>query len=166
MIKKEKGQLLVELMVAMSVMLIGLLGIMAVLSQSLGLNRVAANQYIAANLAAEGVEVVKNIIDANAINARPWNSGLANGVSSVQFDSAALGTQSSAPLLFNSSNGRYSYASGDPTGFRRTISISNIDTNGDTFPDEIAVVSTVTWTDRGGLDFSVDVEGHFRDWRS
>ncbi|MEK7182766.1 MAG: prepilin-type N-terminal cleavage/methylation domain-containing protein, partial [Patescibacteria group bacterium] len=59
----ETGQTLVELMIAMSVMSVGLLGVFAVLSQSLGLNRVVANQYVAANLAAEGIEVVKNIAD-------------------------------------------------------------------------------------------------------
>ena len=70
------GQVLVELMVAISVMVIGLLGIFTLLSQSLGLNRVAADQYIAANLAAEGVEVAKNILDHNVIERNPWNEGL------------------------------------------------------------------------------------------
>ncbi|MBI2506531.1 MAG: hypothetical protein HYW00_00070, partial [Candidatus Colwellbacteria bacterium] len=44
-------------MIAMSVMSVGLLSVFAVLSQSLGLNRVVAEQYIASNLAAEGIEV-------------------------------------------------------------------------------------------------------------
>jgi len=54
--RRNNGQLIIEMIVAVSLLMIGLLGIFAVLSQSLGLNRVAANQYIAAHLAAEGIE--------------------------------------------------------------------------------------------------------------
>ena len=39
----QGGQFLVEMMVAMSLIVVGMLGVFAVLSQSLALNRVAAN---------------------------------------------------------------------------------------------------------------------------
>ena len=54
---------MVEAMVAMSVIVIGLLGVFALSSNSISLNRVAADRYIAVNLANEGIELVKNLIE-------------------------------------------------------------------------------------------------------
>src|SRR3989344_6064232 len=89
--RHEQGQILVELMVAISVMVIGLLGIFTLLSESLGLNRVAADQYIAANLAAEGVEGAKNILEHNVIERNPWNEGLErDGEFGVEYSSIVL----------------------------------------------------------------------------
>jgi len=161
----KDGQSMIELIVSMSIIVVSLLGVFAVLSQSLGLNKVAGNQYIAANLAAEGIEVTKNILDTNAINGSAWNQGFIDGDFSVQSDSTALGSLQSNPLLLNESTGIYGYLAGKETNFRRTINIENIDNDGDSFPDEIRVQSTVSWADRGGVIFNVNVEDRFRDWR-
>lgn len=165
--RKQRGQLMVELMIAMGLMTVGLLGILAVLSQSLGLNRVAANQYIAAGLAAEGIEVTKNILDANIINDRPWNFGNlgTNDVYQVQFDDTTLKPLTGSPLSFDEATGIYSYSAGRATNFRRTITVTNIDTTGDTFSDELKIVSLVTWRDRGGINFEIEIEDRFRNWR-
>jgi len=82
----------VEAMIAISVMVIGLLGIFSLTSQSLGLYRVAYEQYVAVNLAAEGIEVVKNMIDTNVIaGSVQWNEGLAiDGDFGIQYDSRSL----------------------------------------------------------------------------
>lgn len=160
-ISLNKGQLLVELMVAISVMVIGMLGIFTVLSQSLGLSKVATNQYVAANLAAEGIEVVKNIIDANTINSVAWNEGVSvSGTYRVQYNSTSLnGAGVNNFLNYDQSTGLYSYDSGNPTNFRRIITINNVS------PDEIRVSSRVEWKDRGGASFDIEVEDHFLNWR-
>jgi len=159
---------MVELMVSMSLMVVGMLGIFAVLSQSLGLNRVVANQYVAVNLAAEGIEVTKNILDANFVNGREWNAGFIDGNYGVQFNSTALdASYANMPLRFNINTGMYNYdVSGTETNFRRTVSIRSFDNTGDTFTDEIKVVSRVIWKDRGGIDFEVELEDRFRNWRA
>ena len=161
--KKNKGQLIVEMMVAVSLLVIGLLGIFAVLSQSLGLNRVAANQYVAANLAAEGIEVVKNIIDSNFINDEPWNLGLeTQGVEyTVSYDSTSLSLENeNEPLRFDEEDGVYGYGGGTETQFRRVITIENSEDL-----TEIKVTSRVYWKDRGGIDFDIVLEDRFRNWR-
>jgi len=161
--KSQNGQLLVELMVAMSLMMIGLLGIFAVLSQSLGLSRVAANQYIAANLAAEGIEVTKNILDKNFINGDQWNLGFqGNGDYAVEFDSTSLiGDENTinSPLRYDETTRTYNYSVGRRTNFVRKIIIENVG------PTEIKVTSKVEWKDRGGIDFEMEVEDRFRSWR-
>ena len=76
---KQRGQLLIEAMVAVSLMLVGLLGIFGVLSRSLGLSRVAADQFVAVNLASEGIEIAKNLLDSNIKQGLAWNSNFVDG---------------------------------------------------------------------------------------
>ncbi len=166
--KRDNGQLIVEMMVAVSLLVIGLLGVFAVLSQSLGLNRVAANQFVAANLAAEGIEVTKNIVDANFINDAQWNLYIEDGQYEVQFDDTSLiGNEASdnpsQQKFLSLNNGRYSYDSGgEETRFKRIITIENVPASD---PTEIRVTSEVYWTDRGGVNFDIVVEDRFRSWR-
>ncbi len=160
---KDSGQLLVESMVAISILIIGLLGVFSLLSQSLGFYRVAYEEYVAANLAMEGIEVVKNIIDTNVVDGAPWNKGLTYIKASfeVQYDSRNLDPISNKPLNFDPATGIYSYAStGYATNFKREIVIeSKLSDN------EIQVNSIVTWKSRGGSDLSINLEDHFYNWR-
>ena len=164
--KRDNGQLIVEMMVAVSLLVIGLLGVFAVLSQSLGLNRVAANQFVAANLAAEGIEVTKNIVDANFINDAQWNLYIEDGQYEVQFDDTSLiGNEASdnpsQQKFLSLNNGRYSYDSGgEETRFKRIITIENSEDL-----TEIRVISRVYWRDRGGVDFDIVLEDRFKNWR-
>jgi hypothetical protein len=157
----KKGQMLIEAMIALSIMLISLLGIFYLISQSLGLYRVAYESYVAANLAAEGIEVVKNIVDTNVLAGRAWNQGLArDGRYGVQYDSLSLDTDSAdRQLLYDSASGLYGYRQGGPTNFKRVIVIKNIS------PDEIQVNSIVSWKNRGGLSLDINLEDHFFNWR-
>jgi len=78
-IKNQKGQILVEVMVALAMVVIGLLGLLNLLSSSIGMNKVIADQYIASYLASEGIEIIKNIVDNNV--ADPTNGeGYARGL--------------------------------------------------------------------------------------
>lgn len=74
--RRRRGFFLVEVMVALGVVVVGFLGIVALLSSSLGVNRQVADTYVANYLAMEGVETVKNLIDANYLWCQnPANSG-------------------------------------------------------------------------------------------
>ena len=155
----KKGQLLIESMIAISIIVVGLLGLVGLLSRSLSLNRVVSDQFTANYLAAEGIEVVKNIVDANTVQKQPWNLGLANGEYQVSYDSVQLESTLRQPLVFEEGTGRYSYGFGRPTSFVRTIKIELLS------QDEIKVNSIVNWTTRGGGKFEVNTEDHFFNWR-
>ncbi len=155
---QEKGQLLIESGVAISILVVGLLGIMGLLSRSLSLNNVVSSQYIASNLAAEGIEVVKNLIDANIIQFKPWNENINTGSYEVAFDSLSLNSNQNRFLLFDSTGNNYNYQTGQLTVFKRTIQITNVGS------DEIKVNSVVNWRIRGG-SYSVNLEDHFFNWR-
>lgn len=154
----KKGQLLIESGIAISILVIGLLGIFGLLSRSLGLNNIISSQYIASNLASEGIEVVKNLIDANIIQYRPWNQNISTGSYEVIYNSPALESNQDRFLRFDSSDNIYNYQSGQPTFFKRVIEIENIGS------DEIRVNSKVNWQIRGG-SYSVNLEDHFFNWR-
>lgn len=155
---REKGQLLIESGVAIGILVVGLLGVIGLLSRSLSLNNVVSSQYVASNLAVEGIEVVKNLIDANIIQYKPWNEGINSGSYEVIFDSLVLDLNQDRFLLFDSTGNSYNYQTGQPTPFKRVIQITNIGS------DEIKVNSAVNWQIRGG-SYSINLEDHFFNWR-
>ena len=76
---KRDGQLLTEAIVAMGIFAIAIVGIIGIIARAVHEGRTVGDQFIAANLAAEGLEVTKNIIDSNVINKDAWNAGIAPG---------------------------------------------------------------------------------------
>jgi len=184
----RKGSFMIEALVAIVLAVVGLLGILNLIIHSLRFNADVVNRFAAVNLAAEGVEIVKGLIDANYTNGRPWNEGLDSGVYELtrncvslnnEFDHCLLigdiGLMQNQDLLFgaraaflNFHDGIYDYQAAEPTIFKRTIAIENlsIDFDGDGFPadDEIKVNVLVRWSERGRT-FTTNLEDHFFNWR-
>ncbi|MCP6720208.1 MAG: hypothetical protein KJI72_02725 [Patescibacteria group bacterium] len=165
-LKNREGNLLIESMVGISIAVVGLLGILGLLSRSLAINKDVGQKFIATYLAAEGIEVVKSLIDKDYADGNAWNTTVTGGSHEVSYDSTALTTLVGSPntLLFDSTDRTYSYAGGNPTLFTRTVDIVEIDNNGDGGTDEIKVNSIVQWLARG-VTQEVNLEDHFFDWR-
>ncbi len=158
--KKSGGYLIIESMIGISIAVVGLLGVLALLSRSVGLNRTVSNQLTANYLAAEGVEISKNIIDTNIIQGNPWNQGFdMDGKFEADYSSANLEPNQNRRILFDNLSNLYGYANGSQSPFTRIISVHPVG------PDEIKINSTVSWTDRGSGKFQVSVEDHFFNWR-
>ncbi|MCL5017325.1 MAG: prepilin-type N-terminal cleavage/methylation domain-containing protein [Patescibacteria group bacterium] len=169
--QKQKGQAMVEAMVALSIIVVGILGVFNLTSQSLSLNRVDADRYVAVNLANEGIELVKNLLDDNIMNdAQPWNylpGFVSDGNYEMDYSSTSLtaisGVGSARYFYFSKSgSGYYRYPQAGEqanTTFQRVI---NITTDG---TEHIKVISTVYWTSRGSL-YSFSVEDHFYDLKN
>jgi len=157
----NQGIILVETMIAISVLVTGLLGIFTLMSRSLSLNRVITDQEIAVNLAAEGVELVKNKLDANILQNRSWNDGinLSQIEYEIDFDREELIDSQDRKIGYDASTGQYAYGVGAQTKFTRII---KIEMAGD---DEIKVNSVVSWITRGSGDFSINLEDRFFNWR-
>ncbi len=165
----RRGSSLAESMVALGLVVVGLLGIVVLSTRSLALNRDVVNRTIAAGLAAEGIEVVKNIIDIQIAERgnSAWGAFLEEGsfgldYESVVDDALTLPPPSSPLHMMETANG-WLYLRALPGGtvssnFSRTVSIS--------FPSpyEISVRSVVGWSDRG-TPRSLEVEDHFFNWR-
>jgi hypothetical protein len=155
---------LLEAIVALGVLTVGFLGVLTLVNRSIGLNRVVADNYTGNYLAAEGIEVVKNILDRNVIIGASWNAGVAAGCYLVTYDSrllsvpSACGVGGAPQLRFDSVSKRFSYAGSVVTNFRRVISVAQVGA------DELRVNSTVSWQTRGG-SYQVILEDHFLNWR-
>src|SRR3990167_8160497 len=106
---RSSGQVLVESIIAITIAVVGLLGIFSLLSRSLSLNRVVSDRFVAAYLAAEGVEIVKNLIDNNILAGNPWNEGLSSGNYEADASDPALRTDGNALLKFDPATGAYGY---------------------------------------------------------
>jgi len=155
---RESGQLLIESMVGIGIAIVGLLGVITLLSKSVGINRVVSQQFSANYLAAEGVEITKSLIDSNVIKHLPWNNGFSTGSYEADYTSSALGVNQDRFLSVDGA-GFYGYQSGAPSLFKRTIYIELIG------PDQIKVNSIVRWGSRGGSQFEINIEDRFFNWR-
>ncbi len=174
-LKSNNGQVIVEALVAITIAVIGLLGIFELLSRSLSLNKVVGDQYAVSNLALEGIEVAKNLIDNNILQKLPWNNGINNGIYEISYNDQALNRQISADLgncnsnyvrqnsnllTFERASGLYGYGFSEKTNYKRAVCIETL-SNG----NELKINSLAIWTTRGGATFDINLEDHFFNWR-
>jgi len=163
--------MLVEAIIASSVLIMGFMGILALLSRSLSLNRIATDNYRGSYLASEGIEIVKNMLDHNTeLNiaagavGTSWDSlqGFATDAQTyvVDYTSTKLSINTGKPLDFDPTTGFYSYANGNPnkqSNFTRTIKFTHIGSY------RLDVQSIVTW--QTGVFFSsVEADDQFYNW--
>lgn len=168
----DKGFTLVETLVAVSIFTISILGLLVVLSQGISNTNYAKTKIIASYLAQEGVEYIRNMRDTyvlydladsqtgwNTFNARLLSASCqaSNG---CYFDDQGLDfTDPDQPmtgitvaicggscpeLKYDSTTGKYGYASGANSGYTRKIKITQVSA------DEMKVFSTVFWKQGSG----------------
>ena len=160
-------------MVAVSLLTMGLLGTLALLSKSFYLNRNAADNTTATYLAAEGIELTKNIIDHDvftglALSGTPnWGTTCFNPVfpQGYRVDYTTTGCPQkltggvTAILNYDPTGHRYSYGLGSPSRFSRVIRVTRPSAN------EIEVQSIVTWSSGLIASQSLILDDHFYNWR-
>ncbi len=156
---KRRGSFLVETMVALSLMLAGILGIVTLLTSSLKLTANVSQRAVAAYLAAEGVEITKHFIDAGFGRGHGWTAADLPSPFEVQYDSRTpIPLSGNARYLqFDDTTGLYTYGAGVVTPFRRTITVTAAG-------DEVTVNATVISTVHG-TDETLNLEDHFFNWR-
>ncbi len=157
----KRGQTLIESLVALSLLTVGFLSIFALLGRSLSSSRASTESYTATYLAAEGIEVVRNLIDANGIQQRAWNSGFATaGDYEIEYNSNSLLSNLGRFLSYSPTTNIYNYSGTNPTHFKRILRVTPVGS------DEIIINSIVSWIGQGGGSFTVNLEDHFLKWRS
>ena len=77
-IPNQKGQSLLELLVALSILVVALTATIVLIVTSINAGREARNKLVATSLAREGIEIVRNIRDSNWIDTTDpsWDDGL------------------------------------------------------------------------------------------
>jgi prepilin-type N-terminal cleavage/methylation domain-containing protein len=156
--RHQQGFTLIEAMVSLLVLTMGIVPAYYLSQASQNVANSIRDNLVAANLAQEGIEVIHGIRDTNWFISQPFDNGLSSGSYEVEWDSELPLVAYQDRYLRLDVNGRYNYASGTNTSFKRRIRIAPVGT------EEIKVVSEVTWTDRK-RNRKVEVESHLFDWR-
>jgi hypothetical protein len=170
--RSQEGNILIESIVSISLILIGLLGIFSLVSSSLRQNKNSYLKTDAAYLAAEGIEIVRNIIDTDIVaDGIAWNETIGGAeFETFEVDYASDrgtlvslgGTNSTRPLVRGTETGLFGYnEEGDQTPFFRTVMVSRDEAS----PDEIKISSIVEWDERGRTRL-VNVSTVLTNWRS
>lgn len=157
-LRSSKGFTLIEALVSLVVLTIAL-GPALVLSSNISSTAsIIQNNLVAANLSQEGLEVIRALRDANWYNGLSFDTGLPDGIYRIDWNSNDLTSLGSNPPL-KITNGLYNYSSGTDTSYKRTITITKINS------EELRIVSEVSWTERGERARSVKAESHLFDWK-
>jgi prepilin-type N-terminal cleavage/methylation domain-containing protein len=139
----RQGFTLIEMLVVVFVVGMGLIGALSFFSLNIGNQAENKNELIAAGLAQEGVELVRNIRDYNLLNGYSWDQGLSN-CSAIDFNSLSTHQCSGAgSAVCLDANSRYYQCSSGNTGFTRTINVSGINPDGSR-----KITCTVSWDGR------------------
>jgi len=155
----KAGFTIIELMATVFILLIGITGTMILISQIFLGTRVASSKLMAVYLAQEGVEIVRNIRDANWIERVSWDDGLGEGEFEADYDDFSLSPWQDEGRYLNIDSGIYNYDSGSQSRFKRRITLEkNVEGN-----NEIQISSEVIWRE-GEKDFEVIVSERLYDW--
>lgn len=158
----ERGTTLVEALVAVLILALGIIPSFAIVFNGNIFSSAVRNSLVGSNLAQEGVEVVRAIRDANWFNNQPFDTGLADGIYRLEWNSDVLLSESGNPPLKVTPAGLYNYSSGTDTIFQRRVTVTKIDPLGCNC--ELRIITEVTWPERNRTK-TIQVESHLFNWR-
>ena len=179
------GYTLVEVLVAVSIFTVSILGLLVTLSQGIADTGYAKKKMTAAYLAQEGIEYIRNMRDTSmvyALSGEPvdgWPAFLSYigpclNAGGCDFNPAELvfteldrpmlamnirgcGAEDCRELFYDAVTGSYGYVVGQPSGLTRKISVAIVSV------DEIKVTSTVSWT-QGSGKHSIEFSDNLYKW--
>ncbi len=159
---------IIEAMVAVLILSLGLIPVFNTLLLANNFSSAIKNNLIAANLAQEGVEVVRALRDQEWLAYNCFGSVCGSslvGTWIVQWNSNwALPSTLPQPVGANpplniDASGLYTYGSGTPTNFRRKVTVT------EPVPGvQLQVVVEVTWPEKNSTQ-TITVESHLYNWK-
>lgn len=183
-----QGQGLLEVIVAIGVITTGLVSALGLTVANLATTQTSAMRIVAANLAREGIEVVRNIRDNNWLTKKDyWDEGLKcdDHTGAVEPDAAAINCEPNSWAdegikLRRTPDGFFNHKDGEETGYQRLITLDDIcaDATQQNCGDDriceageesckekigIRVRSQVQWLERGSLH-SLTAEERLYNW--
>lgn len=159
-----KGFSLLETTVAVAILITAIVGPLTLASSSLRASSVAKNNLIAANLAQEGIELVRVKRSNNILQGKNWLDGFSNcftfqGCVLEVVDIAISPCGSTCPPLnFDPARALYTYETGTPSIFARQIKLQNISAN------EVKIIVSLFWRDRFGNQ-QFELEEFMLNWQ-
>jgi type II secretory pathway pseudopilin PulG len=158
------GFSLPETLVAISILVMIIAGILSLISQGIKSASFFKNQTTAFYLASEAIEFIRNKRDSNSLSENPWLQGLSNCIGTGCIIDVRDGSinncpgGSCPPLKYDSESNLYNYAVGNDTSFIRRIILTNIASN------EIEIKAEVSWSGHfGNKNFTL--KEYIFDWQ-
>jgi len=144
----KKGFTILEIMITVLIVSLGLTAAVGLVINVFAYSSFNSSKLIAAYLAQEGIEIIRNIRENNWLAGNNWRDNLANGDWEADYHDASL-ISCPSPCDYNNlrflkidSNGFYNYNSGSATNFKRKITIGDINAN------SFSVTVEVFWQER------------------
>lgn len=143
-IKTQKGFSLMEVLAAVFVLSVGMLAVIGLQTKTIITSFENRDSIMAAGLAQEGVELVRNIRDTNILNDREAFSGILTSCSSSVDDPDCSGT-GSITLKINNNNRYVKNGGTDSIYTRRVTTVLGNSGTSDLADDTLKVTSIVVW---------------------
>ncbi len=168
--KRQKAFTLVEVLIAITILIIGILSGFILVTRALYNVAVIKDRLTASFLAQEGIELTRQIRDSNFLRilneeSVEWRDGLEDGlyiIESKADSGESIGLDPIAEdenrfFLYDNTLKIYNYSTGEPTTFNRKIKVTGIN------DDEIRIESIMQWKTKR-IDFDLTIEGHLYNW--
>jgi len=153
---QQKGLSLIEIIVTIFVCSVALIMVLNLLTFSIKAAAVSKADLIAANLAQEGIELIR--YNREISDWVVWHSSVVNGDYRVQYNSSSLLAYSETPLKIDG-DGFYQYDAGTNTPFYRKITLAKVS------DDELQVLVEIKWRDVNNVWRYLKVEDRLWNWR-
>jgi len=136
------GFTLIEVLISLTIITVGVLGVFALVQQTISFLPISRQKLVASYLAQEGVEIVRNLRDTNIVKGQAWDFGLTSCASGCEVDytGANLNGYQDRYLLYN--NSFYNYNSGSPTLYKRKVIIDSSNV------DDLKITIEVSWQEK------------------
>lgn len=162
-----KGFTLIETLVAISVILLALVGPLSIAAQALSAAYYARDQITAFYLAQEGVEYVRAVRDQNFLDgnsATGWLFGLSGCIdSSCEIDVPSFNHAACSgpcnPVKESDTSGLFNKSQGAPSIYTRSVRLETVPDH----PDEVLIRVTISWTS-AGINRTYEVFEQLFDW--
>jgi len=156
-----------EVIVAVAIALVAIVGVLILLSQATRSIRAAENRMIAGHLAQEAIEVVVAIRDSNWSAGQNWRTNIPSGEGIVDYDSTSVVPESDpSDWCLGTQANVYQHGVACNTLFSRHVEVTDFidDIGGNPVP-YIEVKAVVTWIEAGGPLRTVTAVNELYDWR-
>ncbi len=156
---------LIETLVAISVLLMALIGPLAIASQSLRSAFYARDQVTAFYLGQEGVEYVRAYRDQNYLASQSWLSGITMCedtpcmVDFPNFTHTPCINGECEPLRISEAGGLFNHSDGEFSRFTRSVELRSVPGE----PDQRIVSVTVSWIS-SGIPRTFTIQERLFDW--
>jgi len=163
--QNKNGFTLIEVLAAIIVIIVGVVGVLALIQQTITYTALSSSRLVASYLAQEGIEIVRNIRDGNWLEQRTnsaisWTDGLSAGDWEADYNDAVLSSYGAGRYL-KIDGGFYNYESGDNTKFKRKITIVQDIDGGN---PRLKVLVLIEWQ-QIGKTHQVTAQEYLYNWR-